>query len=154
MPHIHFQINNQDLIQLFYLLLVHKLLKLWILRHLSSLTMDSPKSLWDFGTLTSPLLLHTQGLSLVHLPPDLTVVGPSCSNLMDGICSSPLWFLCSVGHWSNSPGSSFNQFGSFCHSSSWDFNFFRFGRVFSVFKGFNLWPFSCEFASWISSSLS
>jgi hypothetical protein len=33
-------------------LLVHKLPKLWILRHLSSLTMDSPQFLWDFGALT------------------------------------------------------------------------------------------------------
>jgi hypothetical protein len=96
-PRVHFQINDQDLLRLFLLLLVHKLLKLWILRHLSSLTMDGPKSLRDFGTLTSPLLLCTQGLSLVRLPLDPTVVGPSRSDLTDGICSSPLRFLCSVG---------------------------------------------------------
>jgi hypothetical protein len=54
-------INDQDLLRLFVLLLVHKPPKLWILRHLSSLTMDGPKLLRDFGTLTSPLSCAHKG---------------------------------------------------------------------------------------------
>jgi hypothetical protein len=106
-PNVHFQINCTDLLQLFRLLLVHKIPKLWILCHLSSLMMDGPKILRDFGTFTSPLLLCTQGLILVCLPPNPMVVGPSHSNLMDGIHSSPLRFLCSTGRRSNDPGSFF-----------------------------------------------
>jgi len=52
--------DGLKLIRLFYLILVHELSKLWILRHLSSLTMDGPKLLWDLGTLVSSLLLHVQ----------------------------------------------------------------------------------------------
>jgi len=97
LPCIHFQVNHQDLILLFLLLCVHKIMKLWILRHLSSMTMDNPKSFCDFGTLRSPLLLLTLGLSLVCLPPDPTIIGPSFSDLRDEICFSPLCFLCSIG---------------------------------------------------------
>jgi hypothetical protein len=73
----------------FWSLLVHKLLELWILRHLSSLTMDGPYSLRDFDKST---LLCTHGLSLVQLPLDPTYAGPLRSDPTDGICSSPLCF--------------------------------------------------------------
>jgi hypothetical protein len=96
-PRVHFQINNKDLLWLFLLLLFQKIPMLWILRHLSSLTLDGPKS--------SPLLPRTQGLSIMCLPPDPMDVDPSRSYLTDGIRSSPLHFLCSIGCWSNGPRS-------------------------------------------------
>jgi hypothetical protein len=55
------------LLRLFHLLFIHKLLELWILRHLSSLTMDGPKLLRDFGTLISSLSCMCEALRLVHL---------------------------------------------------------------------------------------
>jgi hypothetical protein len=49
--------DGLKLLRLFHLLLVHDLSELWILRHLSSLTMDIPKLLQDFEALVSSLLL-------------------------------------------------------------------------------------------------
>jgi hypothetical protein len=49
--------------------------------------------LQDFENST---LLCTQGLSLVHLTLDPTVVGPPCLDITDWVCSSPICFLHSL----------------------------------------------------------
>lgn len=66
--------NGQDLLWWFHLLLVHKLSELWILYHLSLLTMDGPKSLRDFETSTVRSPLRFKRLK-AHAPyPDLMIL--------------------------------------------------------------------------------
>jgi len=80
---IPLEINGQDLLWLFFLLLVHKSSKLWELRHISTLTLDGSDWLQNFETSQVHSLVHFQRVRPHALSLGSNDCWYSCSDLTD-----------------------------------------------------------------------